>query len=115
MDVGPVLWLLMTVGGAGLLGLALAYGLVSTRRRRENPVAQRLTEIGTRDVYRDEEERRAHIEEGSAPVVGHSQSKDVTVTEARQAVTGHYVHVVLITSLFLAVLAAVSIYAYLWP
>ena len=36
MDVGPVLWLFMTLGGAALLGLAIAYALISTRRRRAN-------------------------------------------------------------------------------
>jgi hypothetical protein len=114
MDAGPALWLLMTLGGAALLGLALAYGLITTRRRRENPVAQRMTEAGTREVYRDEEERRAHIEEGGEPVAGHSGDEAITVTEARQGVVGHNVNVVLLVSLLLAVLAGIGLYGYLW-
>lgn len=37
MDTGPAFWIIMTVGGAVLVGVALAYGLISSRRRRENP------------------------------------------------------------------------------
>ena len=40
MDTGPAFWLIMTVGGAVLVGVALAYGLIS-RRRREKPKKQR--------------------------------------------------------------------------
>jgi hypothetical protein len=114
MDVGPALWLVMTLGGAALLGLALAYGVITTRRRRESPAAQRATDAGTHAIYRDEEERRAHIEEGGEPVVGHSGRRAVTVTEARQGVIGHNVSVVLLVSLFLAVLAGIGLYGYLW-
>ena len=35
MDTGPAFWLIMTVGGAVLVGV-VAYGLIS-RRRRGNP------------------------------------------------------------------------------
>jgi hypothetical protein len=35
MNTGPAFWLIMTVGAAVLLGVALAYGLISGRRRRE--------------------------------------------------------------------------------
>jgi hypothetical protein len=114
MDAGPALWLVMTLGGAALLGLAMAYGVISTRRRRDNPVAQRATDAGTRDIYHDEEERRAHIEERGEPVAGHSGPRPVTVTEARQGVAGHNVNVVLLVSLFLAVLAGIGLYGYLW-
>jgi hypothetical protein len=34
--MGPAFWLIVTVGGAVLLGVALAYGLISTRTRRKN-------------------------------------------------------------------------------
>jgi hypothetical protein len=114
MDAGPVLWLLMTLGGAVLLGLALGYGVISTRRRRNNPVAQRLTEAGTREVYRDEEARRAHVEESGEPAAGHSGPEPVTVTEARQGVVGHNVSTVLLASLLLAILAGIGLYGYLW-
>jgi Flp pilus assembly protein TadB len=114
MSVGPTLWLIMTVGGAALLGLALAYSVISTRRRRESTVAQRATEAGTREVYREEEERRERIEGGGGHVGPHREGEAITVTEARQAVTGHNVSLVLWTSLVLAVLAAVGMYGYLW-
>ena len=35
MSSGPAFWLIKTVGAAVLLGVALAYGLISRRRRRE--------------------------------------------------------------------------------
>ena len=35
MSAGPAFWLIITVGAAVLLGVALAYGLISRRRRRE--------------------------------------------------------------------------------
>ena len=60
MSTGPAFWLIMTVAGAILLGIALAYGLISTRKRRENPLAQRLTDAATRELYREEEARRVH-------------------------------------------------------
>src|SRR5436190_16764668 len=106
MNIGPTLWLLMTLGGAALLALALAYGVISTRRRRTNPVAQRLTEAGTREVYREEEERRERMDAGSATTARpHAAGEPITVTEARQGVTGHNVRVVLLVSLALALLA----------
>jgi len=37
MNTGPAFWLIVTVGGAVLLGVALAYGLISTRTRRKRP------------------------------------------------------------------------------
>jgi hypothetical protein len=37
MDTGPAFWLIVTVGGLVLVGVALAYGLIASRRRRENP------------------------------------------------------------------------------
>jgi hypothetical protein len=35
MNTGLAFWLIMTVGAAVLLGVALAYGLISRRMRRE--------------------------------------------------------------------------------
>jgi hypothetical protein len=37
MNMGPVFWLIATVGGAVLLGVALAYDLISTRTRGQGP------------------------------------------------------------------------------
>jgi hypothetical protein len=34
MSTGPAFWLIVTVGGAVLIGVVLAYGLISKRRRR---------------------------------------------------------------------------------
>jgi hypothetical protein len=45
----------MTAGGAAILAIALAYSLIYTRRRRDNPFAQRLTTAATRELNRDEE------------------------------------------------------------
>ena len=36
MTTGPAFWLILTVGGAVLLGVALAYALISTRTRRKD-------------------------------------------------------------------------------
>jgi len=33
MNTGPAFWLILTVGGAVLIGILLAYGLISRRRR----------------------------------------------------------------------------------
>ena len=35
MNASPAFWLIMTIGGAVLLGVGLAYGLISRRGRRE--------------------------------------------------------------------------------
>jgi len=35
MNTGPTFWLIITIGGAVLLGVALAYGLISRRGRRK--------------------------------------------------------------------------------
>lgn len=114
MDVGPALWLVMTLGGAALLGVAIAYGVISTRRRRESTLAQRVTEAGTRDVYRHEEERRADLEDDGAPVAARSRNEVVTATEARQGAAGYDVGAVLAVSLFLAILAGIGLFGYLW-
>jgi hypothetical protein len=113
MDVGTALWLVMTLGGASLLGVAIAYGVISTRRR-QNALAQRVTEAGTRDVYRREEERRADLEEDGAPVAARSRNEMVTATEARQGAAGYDVSAVLAVSLLLAVLAGIGLFGYLW-
>jgi Flp pilus assembly protein TadB len=111
MSIGAALWFIMTLGGAVLLGVALAYGLMYTRKRRENPVAQRLTNAATRELYRQEEVKRAREERSD--VVNERERSGVTVTEARQSVSGHNVNIVLVVSLLLAVIAGVGL-AYFW-
>ena len=49
MNTGPVFWLIMMVGGAVLVGVALAYGLISTRNRRENAVAQSVIDAASHE------------------------------------------------------------------
>jgi Flp pilus assembly protein TadB len=114
MSTGPAFWLIMTVAGAILLGIALAYGLISTRKRRENPLAQRLTNAATRELYREEEARRVHQEgaatEDERPAM-HPHA--ISATEARQGVTGQNVNYVLGASLILAGIAAIGL-GYLW-
>ena len=40
MDTGPAFWLIMTIGAAVLVGVAVTYGLISRRgRRKEKPIA----------------------------------------------------------------------------
>jgi hypothetical protein len=115
MSTGPAFWLIMTVGGAVLLGVALTYGLISTRKRRENPVAQRLTDAATREVYRDEEVRRVHQEGGAGQAVPESSKEHaISATAARQGVSGHNVNVVLTASLILAAVAGIGLLAYVW-
>ena len=109
MNIGPAFWLIMTVGGAILLGVALAYGLISTRKRRENPVAQRLTDGATRELYNEEEGTRRQ-DAG----IGANAGQGTSVTEARQGVTGHNVNFVLAASLLLAVIAGIGLFGYLW-
>ena len=41
MELGPAFWLIMAVGVAVLVGVALAYGLLSPRLRRRNTMAAR--------------------------------------------------------------------------
>lgn len=52
----------IAIVGLALLGLALAYGSILTRRRRDNRTAQQRTEAATREVYRQEEAKREQEE-----------------------------------------------------
>jgi len=108
MNIGPVFWFIMTVGGAVLLGLALAYGLISTRKRRANPLAQRLTDAASCELYEEEEQVRRH--ENAEPL----GDRETNITRARQGVTGHNVNVVLATSLALALFAGVGLFVFVW-
>jgi hypothetical protein len=53
---GPYGWLFATLGGAILLGIAIAYGMVHARRRniRDRAVA----DAATREEYAEEERER---------------------------------------------------------
>lgn len=54
MDTG-FLTLLMTVLGPLLLGIAIAYGILNTRRFRNDPAAQDRIDRATERAYRAEE------------------------------------------------------------
>jgi len=112
MSVAPVLWLLITAGGAALLGVVLMIGLVTTRRRRENPVAQRLTEAATREMYHTEDKLRPDRMVPGPPST--SNAPEITITGARQGVRGHKVSTVLSVSLAFTALAALILYGWLW-
>jgi hypothetical protein len=105
VNISPALWLFMTAGGAAILAIALAYAVISTRRRRDNPLAQRLTTAATRELYREEDSERPD----HSPVrveKAELGSPAITITQARQGVRGHNVAIVLSVSLFLAAVAA---------
>lgn len=55
MEGYSFLWLLMTAGGALVLGLAIAWGVSRTRRRSRGEAA--ITEAGSRRIYDSENER----------------------------------------------------------
>jgi Flp pilus assembly protein TadB len=99
MSAAPILWLFITAGGAALLAFGLAIGLLTTRRRRQNPIAQRLTDAATREQYRAEEKVRPD-RDATEP-----SEAMLSVTQARQGVRGHNVSTVLFASLAAAVVA----------
>ena len=106
MSAASILWLFITAGGAALLAFGLAIGLLATRRRRENPIAQRLTDAAAREQYRAEEQSRPDREAWDPP------ETQITVTQARQGVRGHNVSTVLLASLAAAVVAGFVLF--LW-
>ncbi|WP_181706333.1 hypothetical protein [Chthonobacter rhizosphaerae] len=57
MEGYSVLWLLMTAGGALVLGIAIAWGISKSRRRSRGEAA--ITEAGSRRIY-DSENQRTH-------------------------------------------------------
>ena len=67
IETVPALWLIMTAGGALVLGAAIAYGMRSTQRRRQDPAAQARTDRATRDLYKREEAKRAREDDDAAP------------------------------------------------
>lgn len=57
MDGYSIVWLLVTAGGAALLGAAIAIGIM--RNRARTPSETRVSEQATRDLYKAED-RRVH-------------------------------------------------------
>ena len=51
------LWPLVTVGGPIALGLVIAYLMVVTRRRRQDPAAQAQSDAATDKLYKEEDRR----------------------------------------------------------
>ena len=84
MSTAPFLLLFITAGGAALL----AIGLLTTRKRRKDPIAGRLTDAATRDQYRAEQKSRPDRDAADPP------EGKITVT-VRQGVRGHNVSTVL--------------------
>ena len=67
MSPASILWLFITAGGAALLAFGLAIGLLTTRRRRDSSVAQRLADAATREQYRAEEKSRPDRDAADPP------------------------------------------------
>ena len=102
MSTAPFLLLFITAGGAALL----AIGLLTTRQRRKDPIAERLTDAATRDQYRAEEKSRPDRDAADPP------EGKITVTEVRQGVRGHNVSTVLVASLAAAVVAGFVLFVW---
>ena len=51
------LWPLVTVGGPIALGVVIAYLMVVTRRRRQDPAAQARSDAATDKLYKEEDRR----------------------------------------------------------
>jgi hypothetical protein len=98
-----------TAGGAAILAIVLAYGVISTRRRRDNPLAQRLTTAATRELYRGEGSQRPDHNPGRVEKA-ELGSPSATITQVRQGVRGHNAAIVLGVSLFLAAVAALALF-----
>ena len=102
MSTAPFLLLFITAGGAALL----AIGLLTTRKRRKDPIAERLTDAATRDQYRAEQKSRPDRDAADPP------EGKITVTEVRQGVRGHNVSTVLVASLAAAVVAGFVLFVW---
>jgi pantothenate kinase type III len=53
LDPGTALWFFAVVGGAAILGIALAYGIIHNRKRTAREKA--ATERGAEEIYEKEE------------------------------------------------------------
>ena len=106
MSTAPFLLLFITAGGAALLAFGLAIGLLTTRKRREDPIAQWLTDAATREQYRAEQ--KSHLDRD----VADPPETKITVTQVRQGVRGHNVTTVLVASL--AATVVVGFVLFVW-
>ena len=106
MSTAPFLLLFITAGGAALLAFGLAIGLLTTRKRREDPIAQRLTDAATREQYRAEAKSRPDRDAADPP------EAKITVTQVRQGVRGHNVTTVLVASLAATVVAGFVLFVW---
>jgi hypothetical protein len=83
--------------------------VISTRRRRDNPLAQRLTTAATRELYRKEDSQRPDHSPGRIEKAELGSPKtSATITQVHQGVGGHNVAIVLGVSLFLAAVGALA-------
>jgi hypothetical protein len=88
---------------------AVAYSVISKRRRRDNPLAQRLTTAATRELYRDEDLQRPDHNPNRVEKAELGKSS-ATITRVRQGVRGHNAAIVLGVSLFLAAVVALALF-----
>jgi hypothetical protein len=88
---------------------AVAYSVISKRRRRDNPLAQRLTTAATRELYRDEDLQRPNHNPSRVEKAELGKSS-ATITQVRQGVRGHNAAIVLGVSLFLAAVVALALF-----
>jgi hypothetical protein len=66
MDLGGGNWAIINIVGPLLLAAILLWALLRNRRSRKDGADPDRTEQATRDLYRDEEERRRTGDDGRA-------------------------------------------------
>jgi hypothetical protein len=66
MDLGGGNWAIINIVGPLLLAAVLLWALLRNRRSRKDGVDTDRTEQATRDLYREEEERRRTGDDGRA-------------------------------------------------
>ena len=52
-DAGGWLWLIIDVGLVALLGVGLAYGMLTWRKRRKDPMSERVRDEATHRAYQE--------------------------------------------------------------
>ena len=85
-DAGGIGWGLMNVVGAGILGLAIAYGLFryATRDKRKDP----MTEASTAALYDNIERRGGDDEVSLSPEAHRPEERDAYLTATGQMTPG---------------------------
>jgi hypothetical protein len=63
MDLGGWSWALLDIVAPALLAIVILWAILRNRRSRRD---EDLTERGTREAYREEEEKRRSGDDGSA-------------------------------------------------